>query len=208
MGMIMPGKFIPLFERNGKISEVDKYVWATAAKQISEWKKRYGITLPVSVNLSRVDVFQSELEGELDEILKREGLEHSALELEITESAYTENANQLIHVAKTLHRKGYTIEMDDFGTGYSSLNMLSSMPIDVLKMDREFIRNMENNQKDTQMVSLIIGIAMNLGIPVIAEVVETKSELNMLRHLGCDYVQGYYFSCPLSASDFEEKYFK
>ena len=208
MGMIMPGKFIPLFERNGKISEVDKYVWATAAKQISEWKKRYGITLPVSVNLSRVDVFQSELEGELDEILKREGLEHSALELEITESAYTENANQLIHVAKTLHRKGYTIEMDDFGTGYSSLNMLSSMPIDVLKMDREFIRNMENNQKDTQMVSLIIGIAMNLGIPVIAEGVETKSELNMLRHLGCDYVQGYYFSCPLSASDFEEKYFK
>ena len=208
LGMITPDKFIPLFERNGQIAEVDRYVWARAAKQIACWRTQYGVTLPVSVNLSRVDVFHSELDTVLDNILTQEGLSHSALELEITETAYTENADQLIHVVKHLHRMGFTIEMDDFGTGYSSLNMLSSMPIDVLKMDRGFIRNIENNPKDTQMVSLILGIAKNLGIPVIAEGVETAEQIHLLKKLGCAYVQGYYFSRPLHPADFEAEYLK
>ncbi len=208
MGVIPPDKFIPLFERSGTISDVDEYVWAQAAKQIVIWRTQYGVTIPISVNLSRVDVFYTGLESMLDGIMEREGLEHSVLELEITESAYTEDADQLIHVSKSLHRKGYTIEMDDFGTGYSSLNMLSVLPIDVLKMDRGFIKNIENNQKDTQMVSLILGIAKNMDIPVIAEGVETESQLMLLKELGCAYVQGYYFSRPLPANEFEAKYLK
>jgi diguanylate cyclase (GGDEF)-like protein len=208
MGMIPPDKFIPLFERNGQISEIDKYVWSHAAHQIAIWKSRYGFTLPVSVNLSRVDVFDAGLMNTLDDILTREGLDHSALELEITESAYTEDAEQLIYLAKTLHRMGYTIEMDDFGTGYSSLNMLSSMPIDVLKMDRAFILRIENNDKDAQMVSLILGIAQNLEIPVIAEGVETESQLLMLKDLGCALVQGYYFSRPLHPDEFEDRFLR
>ena len=206
LGLIPPGKFVPLFERNGRISEVDKYVWAHAACQISIWKARHGLTLPVSVNLSRVDVFAGGLMNTLDDILEEEGLDHSALELEITESAYTEDADQLIYVVKSLHRMGYTIEMDDFGTGYSSLNMLSAMPIDVLKMDRAFILNIENNEKDTQMVSLIIGIAKNLDIPVIAEGVETEEQLRLLKELGCSVVQGYYFSRPLPPEEFESTF--
>ena len=208
LGMITPDKFIPLFERNGQITELDKYVWTHAAHRISLWKERFGVELPVSVNLSRVDVFDAELMNTLDDILSREGLDHGALELEITESAYTEDAEQLLYVSKTLHRMGYTIEMDDFGTGYSSLNMLSELPIDILKMDRAFVRNLENNQKDAQMVSLIMGIAKNLDIPVIAEGVETEGQLRMLKDLGCTLVQGFYFSRPLPPDDFETKFLK
>ena len=207
LGMLTPDKFIPLFERNGKISEVDKYVWAQTAKQIADWRARFGVTITVSVNLSRVDIFDANLESTLDNLLAQEGLKHDAIEIEITESAYTtENADRLIHVTKALHRKGYTIEMDDFGTEYSSLNMLSSMPIDVLKMDKAFIRKMENSKKDTQMVSLILGTADNLGIPVIAEGVETEAQYLMLKKMGCSYVQGYYFSRPLHPSEFEADY--
>ncbi|MBR6916953.1 MAG: EAL domain-containing protein, partial [Clostridia bacterium] len=104
--------------------------------------------------------------------------------------------------------KGYTVEMDDFGTGYSSLNMLSSMPIDVLKMDRTFISNIENDEKDVQLVALIIGIAKSLDIPVVAEGVETKSQMDLLKKLGCNLVQGYYFSRPLHPSDFESQILK
>ena len=206
LGLLNSDKFIPLFERNGKISEVERFVWTAAAEQIADWRNRYGVTIPISVNLSRVDIFDNELENKIDAILSRASLGHDALEIEITESAYTENADQLIYVTNMLHRKGYTIEMDDFGTGYSSLNMLSSLSIDVLKMDRSFIENIENSEKDKQMVSLIIGIAESMDIPVIAEGVETESQIQLLKSLGCSSVQGYYFSRPLHPSDFESEY--
>ena len=203
LGMISPDDFVPLFERNGKISEVDKYVWEEAARQIVRWREQYGVTIPISVNLSRVDVFDPTLETMLDNILLFNGLNHNDLKLEVTESAYTENAEQVIQVVESLRRKGYEVEMDDFGTGYSSLSMLSAMPIDVLKMDRAFIQNLGQNEKDVQMVSLIIGIAKSLKIPVIAEGVETEEQMMLLKQLGCKLVQGYYFSRPLHAADFE-----
>lgn len=135
-------------------------------------------------------------------------LDHDDLKLEVTESAYTENAEQVIQVVESLRRKGYQVEMDDFGTGYSSLNMLSAMPIDVLKMDRAFIRNIEQDERDIQLVALIIGIAQNLKIPVIAEGVETEKQVQLLRDLGCALVQGYYFSRPLHPTDFEATFLK
>ncbi len=206
LGLITPDSFIPLLERNGKIGEVDKYVWSEAARQIARWKARFGVTMPVSVNLSRVDVFDPDLEKTLDRILAQNGLDHDALKLEVTESAYTENAEQVIQVVENLRQKGYTVEMDDFGTGYSSLNMLSAMPIDVLKMDRTFIQNIENDEKDVHLVALILGIAKNLNIPVIAEGVETEQQLKLLKDLGCVLAQGYFFSRPLHPTEFEEKY--
>ena len=206
LGMIPPGDFIPLFEKSGQISSIDKYVWAEAARQISLWRDQYGVVIPVSVNLSRVDVFDPLLEETLDNILIKNRIDHKALKLEVTESAYTENADQVIRVIGNLRKKGYEVEMDDFGTGYSSLNMLSSMPIDVLKMDREFIRNIEHNEKDIQLVALILDIAKNLRIPVIAEGVETPEQIRLLRELGCPIVQGYYFSRPLPSADFEKEY--
>lgn len=203
MGMVMPGDFIPLFEEHGMIGEVDKCVWRKAAKQVALWKSKYGRVIPVSVNLSRVDIFDPNLERTLDSLLRDNRLDHSALKLEVTESAYTENANQVINIIERLRAKGFEIELDDLGTGYSSLGMLSSMPIDVLKMDRSFIINMHNSETAVQMVKLILDLAKEMKIPVIAEGVEDKIELMMLKEMGCNIVQGYYFSRPLPASDFE-----
>ncbi|MBR3538977.1 MAG: EAL domain-containing protein, partial [Eubacterium sp.] len=203
LGTISPAIFIPLFEQSGLISPLDKYVWAEAGQQIAAWRDQYGITLPISVNLSRVDVFDPNLYDILDEIIKQNKLKHQDLLLEITESAYTENAEQLIRVIEKLRGKGYHIEMDDFGSGYSSLNMLSTMPIDALKMDIEFIRNIERDEKDLRLVELIVDIARYLNVPVIAEGVETEAQLKLLRGSGCDLVQGYYFSRPLKPEDFE-----
>ena len=203
LGVIEPDVFIPLFENNGRIRDVDKYVWSQAARQIARWRAQFGLTVPVSVNLSRIDVFDSSLADTLDGILADNGLDHSALLLEVTESSYTENADKVVDVVEDLRRRGYTVEMDDFGTGYSSLNMLSAMPVDVLKMDRTFILNMENNEKNVQLVGLILGIAKNLNIPVVAEGVETEAQMKILKDLGCTLVQGYYFSRPLHPSEFE-----
>ncbi|MCR4909008.1 MAG: EAL domain-containing protein [Lachnospiraceae bacterium] len=206
MGIISPGDFIPLFERNGQIILLDRYVWTKAAEQIALWREKYGVIIPVSVNLSRVDVFDPGLEETLENILMNNNLDHKAFKLEVTESAYTENSDHVIQVVRDLRDKGYEVEMDDFGTGYSSLNMLSSMPIDVLKMDREFIRNIEFDEKDRLLVALIIDIAKNLKIYVIAEGVETQAQLQLLKKLGCTLVQGYYFSKPLPADEFADSF--
>jgi len=205
LGMISPEDFIRLFEQSGQISILDNYVWEEAAKQIAEWRDRYRITLPVSVNLSRVDVFDPNLPEILDGLVSRYRLKTGDLNLEVTESAYTENADQLIRVIGELRKKGYVVEMDDFGSGYSSLNMLSSLPVDVLKMDIAFIRNIERNEKDFRLVELIIDIARYLKVPVVAEGVETENQLKLLKEAGCDIVQGYYFSRPLPAEEFERK---
>ena len=157
------------------------------------------------MNLSRVDVSDPTLESALDQILTINGLGRSSLKLEVTESAYTGNAGQVINVVERLRRKGYIVEMDDFGTGYSSLNMLSAMPVDVLKMDRAFIQRLGQKDTDTSLVGLIIEIAKSLKIPVVAEGVETEAQLTLLKKLGCPLVQGYYFSKPLPAGEFEEK---
>lgn len=203
--MIPPNEFIPLFERSGDIGALDKYVWAEAAKQVARWREKYGRSIPVSVNLSRVDVFDPTLEQTLDEILAENGLDRSDLKLEVTESAYTEDADQVIEVIDRLRKKGYEIEMDDFGTGYSSLNMLSSMPIDILKMDRAFIQNIEHDAKEIKLVEMILGIAEDMNVPVVAEGVETEKQLQLLKEMGCALVQGYYFSRPIPTDEFEKK---
>ena len=151
-----------------------------------------------------MDVFDPDLQTTLGELVAQHGLSCSDLKLEVTESAYTDNADRLIQVIKQLRGMGYQIEMDDFGSGYSSLNMLSSMPIDILKMDIAFIRNIERDERDLRLVKLIVDIAGYLGVPVIAEGVETQKQLELLRDAGCDYVQGYYFSRPLPATEFEQ----
>ena len=205
LGMIPPGDFVPLFERSGKIGEVDRYVWAEAARRITRWRDQFDVTVPVSVNLSRVDVFDPELESSLEKLLAYNGLEPDVIKLEVTESAYTGNADQVIRVVESLRKKGFIVEMDDFGSGYSSLNMLSAMPVDVLKMDRAFIQRIGEDEKDEHMVALIIEIAGSLKIPVVAEGVETEGQLKVLRRLGCPLVQGFYFSRPLPADEFERR---
>ena len=204
LGMISPGSFIPLFERNGQISLLDNYVWNEAASQIARWREQYGVTIPVSVNLSRVDVFDPQLEERLNDLIEKYALDYGALKLEVTESAYTDNAEQMIELINRLQEKGFEIEMDDFGSGYSSLNMLSYMPIDVLKMDMAFVRNIEHSEKDFRLVEVVLDIAKYLKAPVVAEGVETQRQLEMLKRAGCQLIQGFYFSRPLPPEDFKE----
>ncbi|MBR0367808.1 MAG: EAL domain-containing protein [Clostridia bacterium] len=204
LGLVSPGAFIPLFESNGQIGVVDNYVWNEAARQIAEWRKKLGVTVPVSVNLSRVDVFDPTLEDTLCGLIARHELDFKCLKLEVTESAYTDNAEQMIELINRLRALGFEVEMDDFGTGYSSLNMLSYMPIDVLKMDMKFVRNIEHSEKDYRLVQVVLDIARYLKVPVVAEGVETEKQLQMLRDAGCQLVQGYYFSRPVPPEDFEK----
>lgn len=204
LGMISPGDFIPLLEGNGLIGIVDNFVWKETARQIAAWKEQYDFVLPVSVNLSRSDVFDPTLTDTLIELIKTNGLEFSNLKLEVTESAYTNNSAKLLDVVSNLRNIGFEIEMDDFGSGYSSLNMLSDMPVDVLKMDMKFIRNIESSETDRRLVALILDIADYLHLKVVAEGVETEGQLQILREGKCDLVQGYYFSRPLPPEEFKE----
>ena len=203
-GMVSPGEFISLFEDNGLIQKLDRYVWNEAAAQVKQWKEKFGFSLPVSVNVSRVDIFDQGLGEMLDEIVNKNGLTHEELLLEITESAYSDNSVQLIDTVSKLRTRGFRIEMDDFGSGYSSLNMLTSLPIDALKLDMKFIRNMCCNNKNCRMVAIMIEIARLLEVPVIAEGVETEEQMKTLKDFGCDVIQGYYFSKPLPPDEFEK----
>ena len=204
MGMIPPSKFIPLFESNGLIRVIDKFVWEETARQIACWRDKYRFVLPVSVNVSRSDVFDPMLVDRLITLVEKYCLEYDSLKLEVTESAFTENVRLLLNRISQLQDLGFDIEMDDFGSGYSSLNMLSDMPINVLKMDMKFIRNIETNEKDRRLVRLILDIARSLQVTVVAEGVETQGQLDILRKGACDLVQGYYFSRPLPPEEFEE----
>ncbi|MBR2676150.1 MAG: EAL domain-containing protein [Solobacterium sp.] len=204
LGMLSPGDFVPLFERNGLITKVDHYVWEVSTRQIAEWRDQFGFELPISVNLSRADVFDPDLINRLVKLVADNHLKEGSLKLEVTETSYTDNARVLLDVIDKLRSSGFEIEMDDFGSGYSSLNMLSDMPIDVLKMDMKFVRNIEDNMTDLKLVELILDIAGALQLTVVAEGVEKEGQLQLLKNAGCDLVQGYYFSKPVPAEEFQE----
>ena len=205
LGMINPGVFIPLLEDNGLILDLDQFVWREAAARIREWKDRFGFAVPVSVNVSRIDMLTPNLKSIFKEILEEHRLSPDDLMLEITESAYTGDSDQVISTAKELRGMGmgFRIEMDDFGTGYSSLGMLTHLPIDALKLDMSFIRSAFGENRDVRMIELIIDIADYLHVPVVAEGVETEEQYLVLKAMGCEYVQGYYFSKPVPPEDFD-----
>ncbi len=203
-GLLGPGYFIGLFENNGLIKQMDQYVRTEAAKQIKDWYIRYGVKLPVSVNVSRVDLFDPDIVDSVSELADEYGLSGRDLMIEVTESAYSQDSDHIVKTVENFRKRGFFIEMDDFGTGYSSLNMLSDLPIDALKLDMQFVRTAFKNGKNTRMLEIVIEIAASLGVPVIAEGVETAEQLFTLKAMGCDIVQGFYFSEPVPAPRFEE----
>ena len=204
LGMISPCDFIPLFEHHGLIQKVDNYVWDRAACQVNEWKKKFGFTLPVSVNVSRIDVFDPQLEEKLHKVLSDNGITEKDLMLEITESAYADDAAKVMEITEKLRSEGLIIEIDDFGSGYSSLNMIMNVPVDVLKLDRSFVGNLNKDEKSLMLVEIVIGIARFLNVPVVAEGVEDEEQLKTLKGMGCEIVQGFYFSEPVPVEKFED----
>lgn len=204
LGRISPGQFIPIFEHNGLIQKLDFYIWDRALECAGRWKKEHGIELPLSVNVSRMDLYNSSLIDFIIEKLIDYDISKSNLYLEITESAYMDDSDQLIEIINNLRSEGFKIEMDDFGTGYSSLNMLADVPVDVLKMDMRFVQNLNSSEKQETMIRLIMDIAKYLKMEVVAEGVEDKEQVDFLRSVGCDVIQGYYFSKPLAEKEFVE----
>ena len=201
-GMVSPGAFIPLFEKNGFISILDRYVWnEVCAMQQSRLDQGLS-TVPVSVNVSRVEFYNPTLCEDIRDIAKKHNISPDLLKIEITESAYADNPKQVMEAVQKLHTYGFSVLMDDFGSGYSSLNMLKDLPIDVLKIDMRFLDDLDKSEKASIILESIIRLAKWMKLSVVSEGVETKKELEYLRSVECDAVQGYYFYKPMPQDDF------
>lgn len=203
-GFMSPGDFIPLFEKNGFIRRLDEYVWERVCEKLREWKDLGYRPVPVSVNVSRADIYQPCLVETLCGLVEKNGIDPSLLHLEITESAYTDNPEQIVSSVEELRNKGFVIEMDDFGSGYSSLNMLSRMSLDVLKLDMKFVRYETSKPAEQSVMHDIINMAHRLHLRVVAEGVETAEQKDRLRSMECDFAQGYFYAKPAPAADFEK----
>ncbi len=203
-GMIPPNKFISVFEKSGFITTMDEYVWEFTCKKIREWLDLGLPVVPISVNVSRVDIYNPKLCENLKELLDKYNIPINLLELEITETAYTENPSQLIDAVHKLKKIGFTVEMDDFGTGYSSLNMLNQVPVDVLKLDLRFLKPTKVYGRGANILNSVVSMAKWLNLPVVAEGIETKEQVAFLKSIGCNKGQGFYFAKPMPHKQFEE----
>ena len=203
-GFISPGDFIPVFENNGFVYEVDKFIWEESCRYLRKWLDEGREVHPISVNVSRIDLYDPKLVQHLVDLREKYQLPSQYLELEITESAYTEDPEQIITITRQLREAGFVILMDDFGTGYSSLNMLKDIQIDVLKLDMGFLKSSDYSAKGGNILTAILKMAESLKMQTIAEGVETKEQVEFLKSIGCKYVQGFYYSKPLPVEDFEK----
>lgn len=204
-GMVSPGEFIPIMEENGFITTMDKYVVEHVCDIINELTEDMLIDdeFSIAINLSRIDTFNNKIIDWIIDTLNRKGVPIHRVRLEITESAYIEQQAQVSDFVGELKNKGFIIEMDDFGSGYSSLNTLKDVTVDTLKLDLKFLAG-DNTGRGGIIISSVIRMARWMDIPVIAEGVETASQAEYLRSIGCHYMQGYYFSKPISVTDFIE----
>lgn len=203
-GMISPGFFIPVFEENGFIMKLDAYVWGETCKFIRKRLDEGKNVPPISVNVSRVNLYNPDLCKYLDNLVKKYNIPYNLLELELTESAYTDNPQLMLQTMHQLQLLGFHVAMDDFGSGYSSLNMLKDVPVDILKIDLKFLSGNSNPEKGTSIMAAIVRMAKWLGIPSIVEGVETKEQVGFLRSIGCTMAQGYYYAKPMAEEDFEK----
>jgi EAL domain-containing protein (putative c-di-GMP-specific phosphodiesterase class I)/CheY-like chemotaxis protein len=201
-GILSPIKFVDLFEKNGLIRDLDYYVWEETIKEIKNIKEEFNKDIPISMNVSRIDLFDPNFIKKISYLKEKYDIDYNLIHLEITESAYTEEEKLMLDKINELKHLGFIIEMDDFGTGYSSLNMLTKIPFDYLKLDRSFINEISNSNKNYKLVELIVRMAHFLNSYVIAEGVETIEQINMLKKLDITLFQGYFFSKPLSVNDF------
>ena len=204
-----PYRFIPFFEKDGSIAEIDDIVLKKVCEAMNRWKKEGKPLYPISVNLSRSRMYDERLIDKLVGIVDSYGVDHHLIDFELTESATYDNMEHMISVLQELRDRGFKISMDDFGTGYSSLSLLTQMPIDTLKIDKSFvdtIANASERKEDIIVLQHIIGLAKELGFVCLAEGAESRPQIDRLRNLGCEIIQGYYFSKPIPLTEYEEKY--
>lgn len=204
-GVDIAGAFVPVLEKNGFIAELDRYVWRRVCQWLRTWIDRGYRPVPISINVSRLDIFSMDVPVYLTELVEEYGLPPRLIKVEITESAYSESNVKIIKAVRDLRIAGFLVMMDDFGSGYSSLNMLKDISVDVLKLDMRFLDISEKEEeKGINIIESVVNMARVMGLPVIVEGVETKKQEKMLLNLGCRYTQGYYYYRPLSIPQFEE----
>jgi len=202
LGHIPPDRFIPFAEDCGLINDIGVWVLRKACAQARQWNESHDLSLRVAVNISPIHISTGGFVDMVRSVIAETGIDPNLLEIEITEMSMLDYTEDLIDTIKQLRELGITISLDDFGTGYSSLNYLKKFPVDVLKIDRAFVRDIVPEKSGIAMISAMISLAHALNLQVVAEGVEEEAELNVLREHGCEYVQGYYFSKPLSVEDF------
>ena len=202
-GFLPPAKFIPIFERNGMIAEVDRYMWRCACEQLAQWRDN---DLFISVNISPKDFYFMDVAAELRGLTKEYGVDPARLRLEITESVMISDVKNKVQMLDGLRAAGFIVEMDDFGSGYSSLNMLKNMPIDVIKIDMVFLRSSGQDEKSMIILRNIINMSTDLNIVPLTEGVETEKQYDDLSRMGCKLFQGYYFAKPMPLEDFQAQY--
>lgn len=207
-GMVPPGEFIPVFERNGFIAKLDYYVWEHACKIIRAWLDQGRKPFPVSVNISRVSLYNPQLSEVIYNLVTQYGIEPRLMQLELTESAYASNPDVIRNTMARLQEYGFCILMDDFGSGYSSLNTLKDIAVDILKLDMDFFKDSDKPGRGENILASVVRMAKWLEIPVIAEGVEKESQAVFLRSIGCEYVQGYYFAKPMPVEEYEHLAFE
>jgi EAL domain-containing protein (putative c-di-GMP-specific phosphodiesterase class I) len=201
-GLVLPEWFVPLAEETGLIVEIGELVLHQACRQVASWAEEGIVVERLAVNLSARQLQQEDLVSRVSAIIGEHRLSPHSLQLEITEGAVLKNVDHIVAMLAQLRQMGVGIALDDFGTGYSSLTYLKRFPIDAVKIDRSFVRDLHNDASDATIVSTVIAMAENLDLRVIAEGVETQQQLDFLRSRGCDLFQGYLFSKPLDAESF------
>ncbi|MBQ3852292.1 MAG: EAL domain-containing protein [Lachnospiraceae bacterium] len=210
-GMLPPGRFIGVLEKTGMIVKVDRYMWETACRILGRWNEEGKDDMYLSVNISPRDFYFTDVYGDITGYAGKYGIKSDQLRLEITETAMMGNVESVLGVISKLRNDGFIVEMDDFGSGYSSLNTLKTLPVDVLKVDMLFLRDIKDADtylKSKIVLSNVINMALEMGLSVITEGVETEEQKGFLEECGCRMFQGYYFSKPIPVSEFEEKYMK
>lgn len=203
-GLISPAVFIPLAEKNGFITKIDWYVWEEVCRYIRERKQDGEVFLPVSVNMSRMDFYVPDICDRICELTRRYGVSTDELRFEITENAYMEDPERMVEIASQLRARGFQVLMDDFGSEYSSLNMLKDIQVDFLKIDMRFLDGFDKSGRAANVITSVVRMAKWLDTSVVAEGVETREQLRFLRSIGCDLVQGYYYSRPLPTERWEQ----
>lgn len=206
-GLVPPGEFIPILERTGFIWKLDLYTWKLACEKLREWKDRGFTEYHISVNISPKDFYFQDIYKVFTGLVEQYDIDPHNLRLEITESAIMSDFKKQLVLIQRLREYGFPVEMDDFGSGYSSLNMLKDLPVDTLKVDMGFLRQTEHEERSRTILKMVISLSKQLGMEVITEGVETKTQVDFLTEIGCDVFQGYYFAKPMPVKDFEAKYF-
>lgn len=201
-GFISPAVFIPIAEKSKLILKIGRFVFERVCNDLYEWKKQGKKIVPVSVNLSRVELYQPDIVKFINKTIKMYNLSSDFIEIEITETVAINELNILKNVLNELRTYGFSISMDDFGTGYSSISCLRDMPIDILKLDKSFLGGIEHDERSRNIAKSIVSLAKSLDLVVIIEGVESKEQAELMKQFGCDLVQGFYFARPMPAKNF------